>query len=231
MPAVRVYRAVLTGRFYRGATTNEGTPMYRKTGKSEPTGPLGPCLRLVFCALMISGVVFASPLVDALQGQPRGREARLLRAARAGDLSSVAELLNDGTAVDARGEQDLATPLMLAIDARQVEMCRLLLAHGADPDVTALRGDSPLTRALRRTASDKREPIVRLLLDAGADPELHGDLDVPPLNCGVDVRPDARRRVVARGGRRCEPSRRTVRCHAAALRGKRWRRRANWCRC
>ena len=156
--------------------------MYRKSGKSEPTGPLGPCLRLVFCALMISGVVFASPLVDALQGQPRGREARLLRAARAGDLSSVAELLNDGTAVDARGEQDLATPLMLAIDARQVEMCRLLLAHGADPDVTALRGDSPLTRALRRTASDKREPIVRLLLDAGADPELHGDLDVPPLN-------------------------------------------------
>jgi ankyrin repeat protein len=136
----------------------------------------------LFTALLC-GAVFASPLVQRMQGEPLNREALLLRAARSGDSNEAAELLRDGAAVNARDEHDLATPLMLAVDAGNVDLCRQLLAAGADVNAIALRGDSALTRALRHPGRPAPyDDIMQLLLANGADANRHGDLEVPPLS-------------------------------------------------
>lgn len=142
----------------------------------------GRWARITLCAALLCGAVFANPLVQRMQGEPRGRDVLLLRAARGGDSNGAVEWLRDGANVNARDEHDLATPLMLAVDAGNLSLCRLLIAAGADVNAIALRGDSALTRAVRRAPSAPSDRIVHLLLERGADANRHGDLEVPPLN-------------------------------------------------
>jgi ankyrin repeat protein len=142
---------------------------------------MGRWMRCALGLALVSGVVFANPFVELLQGQPRDGQTQLLRAAQAGDTRRATELLGAGVPVDSRSEHDLATPLMLAIEGRNLQLCRLLLERGANPNAIALRGDTPLTRALRRNGDDEQDEFVRLLLDHSADVNLHGEMDVAPL--------------------------------------------------
>jgi ankyrin repeat protein len=53
---------------------------------------------------------------------------------------------------------------MLAVMQRRVDVVRLLLAHGAEPSVPDLTGETPLQWARRHDAAD----IVTVLEAAGA---------------------------------------------------------------
>ncbi|WP_030771081.1 MULTISPECIES: ankyrin repeat domain-containing protein [unclassified Streptomyces] len=88
----------------------------------------------------------------------------LLDGARRGDAAAVSAALAAGAAVEARDEE-LRTPLLLAVLGDHVAAAELLVAAGADPNAPDSREDSPwlvtgVTGSVR---------MMRLLLPAGPD--------------------------------------------------------------
>lgn len=88
----------------------------------------------------------------------------LLDGARRGDATAVGTALAAGAAVEARDEE-LRTPLLLAVLGDHLAVAELLVAAGADPNAPDSREDSPwlvtgVTGSVR---------MMRLLLPAGPD--------------------------------------------------------------
>lgn len=97
-------------------------------------------------------------------------EKKLFAAVQAGDTKAASRWLINAAAANAR--DGLGTPLLqLAAQKDDVEMVRLLLAKGADPDQMNRVGMVPLAFAARfgHTA------CVELLLEAGADTNMTGE--------------------------------------------------------
>lgn len=76
------------------------------------------------------------------QAPPADPAAALLAAADAGDADGVAVALRAGAPIETRDEQG-RTALLLAASADRVEVARLLVVLGADPDAQDDRSDSP----------------------------------------------------------------------------------------
>ncbi|MFF5703823.1 ankyrin repeat domain-containing protein [Streptomyces sp. NPDC012794] len=88
----------------------------------------------------------------------------LLDAAKAGDADGVRAALSAGAAPETRDE-DLRTPLLLAVLGDHVRAAEVLVAAGADPNAPDSRADSPwlvtgVTGSVR---------MMRVLLPAGPD--------------------------------------------------------------
>lgn len=103
----------------------------------------------------------------------------LHEAAYCNDRERVAELLAKGAEVDSLDAAGW-TPLMWSIDMAQawgepLEVARLLLAAGADPNSAASSGETVLMRACERNNLD----VLEALLAAGADPNRGGDGSTP----------------------------------------------------
>ena len=96
---------------------------------------------------------------------------RLHRAAQAGDLLAVQNLLGRDHPVSAFDELG-KTPLHYAVLAGNTSLVNYLLRHGADINARDERviGDTPLAEA----ASTCSLPMARLLVAAGADPTVRG---------------------------------------------------------
>ena len=86
----------------------------------------------------------------------------LHEAAKSGDISALAALLDAGAAVDE--EEKGATPLFLAVRSGQIEAAALLIKRGADINKEAGLG-RPMTVAVLTGSPD----MIRLLLANGAD--------------------------------------------------------------
>lgn len=93
------------------------------------------------------------------------------RACAAGDVEALRELLNADAALVHERTPHGSTGLHLSV--RHADALRLLIAHGADPNVRD-RGDN--ASALHFAAAGGYLESVRLLLDAGAD--VHGTEDL-----------------------------------------------------
>jgi ankyrin repeat protein len=68
--------------------------------------------------------------------------------------------------------------------SKDVEICRLLLRHGADVNARNLSGQTPLHLAVRCHLPD----VVDLLLHSNADPNACDDRDVTPLRLAIQER-------------------------------------------
>jgi hypothetical protein len=90
----------------------------------------------------------------------------LVRAALEGDADLCRVFLDGGAHVD-RSDSWGRTALMGAVTSGSVEVCELLLRHGAKVDTV-----SPFGSALMRASSFGRLDIVKLLLAGGASPDL-----------------------------------------------------------
>jgi ankyrin repeat protein len=132
----------------------------------------------------IASGCFEEPPED-LSGHERSANgyAALHWAAYLGDADLTETLLADGAAVDdpirspgVANSDWGCTPLHVAAAAGAVEVARVLLHHGADPDAQALNGVTPLHRAIGHPQ------IVEVLLAAGADVETRSDLGLTPLH-------------------------------------------------
>ncbi len=108
--------------------------------------------------------------------EPQNPEAKLLVAARNGDVAEIARLLENGVSINARNEAGVAA-LHYAARYGYQEMTAFLLKNGADPDVRSGRepdssgqydrGPTPLHIAIEHGQFD----IAQLLLGAGANPD------------------------------------------------------------
>lgn len=88
-------------------------------------------------------------------------------AAFFGKAEAARILLDAGARVDTYGRNDLANqPLHAAAAGRHVDVCRLLLAAGADVEATQHGGFTPLHEA----AQSGDVELAELFLSAGADP-------------------------------------------------------------
>jgi ankyrin repeat protein len=88
-----------------------------------------------------------------------------LRDVRNGNLNAVRVRLSQGVPIEARDAQRNKTALMIAVDEGNVEMARLLLDHGADPNATTEYGHRPLLRAVYRGNVE----LASLLIERGAE--------------------------------------------------------------
>ncbi len=94
----------------------------------------------------------------------------LHRAAAAGDLAEIRQLLHAGYAIS-RFDEFGATPLHCAVRAEQYQAVKYLLEHQAE--VNALN-DFSRSSAIALAAEGNDPAIVSLLLSHGADPKLIG---------------------------------------------------------
>lgn len=140
-------------------------------------------LVLGYCTLLpLFGWVTAhTPGAAAASGKPAspaGTASPLSEAIRANDAAGIATAIAAGA--DANGfDAEFRTPLItLAALVGNVDVTRVLLDAGADPEARGDDGRTPLHAA----AFAGRLPIVQLLLDAGADPTKRGPDGGSPLD-------------------------------------------------
>jgi uncharacterized protein len=99
---------------------------------------------------------------------------RLFLAAANGDIETAVQLLDSGADPNALAYG--RTPLMRAVEKRQLGTAILLLDRGADQTIRS-KGLTPLHVAAMKGPG----AMVRALIDAGADPEARGPADETPL--------------------------------------------------
>lgn len=92
----------------------------------------------------------------------------LISAAAAGDISSLVNALDGGASADGRGENGW-TPLIAAARNGQLECARLLVARGADPNLSSPRGTTPLMYAKTHAFASGEFLMMEALLAAGSD--------------------------------------------------------------
>lgn len=88
-----------------------------------------------------------------------------------GDLTLLTRALDAGADPNTWDEDRACTPLLMAVFRGLHDCVRLLLRHGADPDVRGDEGDTPLSWAVET----RDRAMLQLLLGAGCK----GTLDAP----------------------------------------------------
>ncbi len=104
-------------------------------------------------------------------------------AAHVGHVERVRELLDqDPALVNQPGDDRLGTPLVHAAGRGHLEIVRLLLERGADPNAPE-EGNAPHGRALYSAVYDRYFEVARLLLEHGANPnqEVESSADAPSI--------------------------------------------------
>ena len=104
-------------------------------------------------------------------------------AASAGNVGRVRALLDlDPSLVNQSSEDRSGTPLAHAAGRGHLEVVRLLLERGADPNVPE-EGNAPHGRALYAAVYNRHFDVARLLLEHGANPnqEVESSADAPSI--------------------------------------------------
>lgn len=94
-------------------------------------------------------------------------EPRLLRAVEANDASSVKSLIQEARDISYKNPDFFSIGLIRACDKNQVDIARLLLSQGADPNY--VRGNK--LPSLRRATESGYIELAEALIDHGADQE------------------------------------------------------------
>jgi ankyrin repeat protein len=105
----------------------------------------------------------------------------LIDAINNNDVVRVQSLLQEGKSPN---EQfDSTTPLMVAIEKKNEVIIRILLEHGADPNIADQAGDTPLMIAVLKEYPD----IVNILLTAGANPNHKNEFGSTPIMAAAEA--------------------------------------------
>lgn len=118
--------------------------------------------------------------------------SRFHRIVEQGDLNDLEAALNDGAQVNAPGCNG-TTPLMLAIAVKDLDKIRLLIRHGADPELADDFNSTPLRHAVGYDFADGVELLLSLGVDRGDNPKYplkkieYGD-ELPDVPMPVELR-------------------------------------------
>jgi ankyrin repeat protein len=119
----------------------------------------------------------------------REKESNFTIAVIQGDAQTVSRLLGEGVDVHIVGKAGLATAASLG----HVEVVRLLLDRGVDPNEELLSGKTALTEVLGNSpCSAEKTETINLLLDRHADVNAHGEGNVTAIelaaqNCDLQI--------------------------------------------
>jgi ankyrin repeat protein len=91
------------------------------------------------------------------------RSDNLNQAIVRGETEAVRKAITRGVSVNGRGMHAI-TPLMAAAGAGRLEICELLVKHGAD-----VNGHNDSASVLMMAAGSRNEEVVRFILKSGAD--------------------------------------------------------------
>ena len=114
----------------------------------------------------VLSLFFAGVFVLCRVAVAGGDVDQLYHAAGKGDVASVRQLIAAGTDVNAKSG-DGSQALNAAAVYNQHDVIKLLLAHGANPNVRNREGDTPLVCATKYAGGDPT--TVKLLVDAGTN--------------------------------------------------------------
>jgi ankyrin repeat protein/catechol 2,3-dioxygenase-like lactoylglutathione lyase family enzyme len=135
---------------------------------------LDPAARLADTHLIVAreyGFSSWRALKAEIDRRHASRATEFFRACAAGDIDRLLELLKDEAGLVRERDSEGRAGLHLAV--RHASALRVLLEHGADPDV---RDTGDNATALHVAAANGCVDSVRLLLEAGADVQGSGDL-------------------------------------------------------
>ena len=102
-----------------------------------------------------------------IEAYVNGAETPLLLAVQNGQTAMALYLITRGAEIDFKRNRDGQTALQLAVSEGNVELARMLLEQGADPNSATRRGFTALDSAVRRCDG----PTAGVLLEHGADPD------------------------------------------------------------
>jgi ankyrin repeat protein len=147
---------------------------------------------MVFLVLgAVIAVVLNTCMSSAYLKWQRTKYGPLQLAANDGDVEKIEQLLHDGIDINGRCEFRSWTALHAAAERGQVAAAKVLLEHGAKPDLKDPDGRTPLHvagyqgKGTSKATEPGRNAVAVLLLDHGADPNAttqHGD---NALHCAV----------------------------------------------
>lgn len=116
-----------------------------------------------FLACLLAAVM--TSVTQPMPGAAQDADSRaLLQALSRGNAADVNRLLAKGAAVE-------PMHMGIAVLGRHPEMARLLVEHGADPDVMSMGPGAPLESTVGLLAATGKADALRMLLDLGADPD------------------------------------------------------------
>ena len=128
-----------------------------------------------------SGAEAARNLIAELRSS--GASCDIWTAAFVGNLDRVRNLLDtDPSLVNRMGDDRSGTPLVHAAGQGHLEVTRLLLERGADPNLPE-EGNAPHGRALYSAVYGRHFDVAKLLLEQGANPnqEVESSADAPSI--------------------------------------------------
>ncbi|MES2469594.1 MAG: ankyrin repeat domain-containing protein [Verrucomicrobiota bacterium] len=119
---------------------------------------------------------------------------RLHRAAQAGDLARVDDLIERKFSIDCFDDIG-KTPLHYAVQDNRLEVVKRLIEAGANVNAHDERwiGNTPLSDNVRECTYE----MVKVLIDAGADPTIRGWMQLNAINRALE-RKDANARKIVR---------------------------------
>jgi ankyrin repeat protein len=132
-------------------------------------------------AVRSGNVAAARQVIDGLLA--RGSSADIWTAAYVGNAERVRALLDlNPSLVNQSSDDGSGTPLVHAADRGHLDVVRLLLERGADPNVPE-EGNAPHGRALYAAVYNRHFDAARLLLEHGASPnqEVESSADTPSI--------------------------------------------------
>ncbi|KAL8450876.1 hypothetical protein Emag_002982 [Eimeria magna] len=145
----------------------------------------------LFVAASLGNLAAVELLIDKgalVNAEAEGGGTPLHEAVYAGKTDAVKLLLAHGATVNK--VSSLGTPVQIAAVTLQLEILKLLLEAGADPNMLAqqaLSAASPFPPALILAASKGATDAVKLLLENGADPDCTDSEGFTPLHCTAEA--------------------------------------------
>ncbi len=146
-------------------------------GKQQGRISAGLIIALGILLCMIGGYLWIAHLVSLQYFGPA-----LHRAARAGNLKAVQWQLRFGADINdqaLRSKIGRKTPLHLAIENHHADVASYLLAHGANPNLADIEGQTPLHFAVKYRAD---YGLIRQLLENNANPNCPDSTRLTPLH-------------------------------------------------